>query len=145
MTKLWYLSGLSVWVYQGCFWQCIRHDKFCLLWPAFDIYQGYTFEFIKDISDTVLDVINAVYQDKPLINSPYIFQIYNEYLTLIFAMNFSLCFLEMEGLAMKDSTTKLPYSCFINNSSSSVMLIKHLTSRFESSNCRRVLTRHAPW
>ena len=56
-----------VWVDQGCFWHCIRHDKCRLLWQAFDIYQGYTFRFIKAVSDTVLDMINAVYYDKPLI------------------------------------------------------------------------------
>ena len=26
------LIGLSVWVYQGCFWHCIWNDKFCLKW-----------------------------------------------------------------------------------------------------------------
>ena len=30
-------------------------------------YRGYTFEFIKAVSDTVLDMINAAYHDKPLI------------------------------------------------------------------------------
>ena len=30
-------------------------------------YQGYTFEFIKAVSDTVLDMINAVHHDKPWI------------------------------------------------------------------------------
>ena len=30
------------WVYQGCFWHCIWHDKCCLLWQPFDIYHGYT-------------------------------------------------------------------------------------------------------
>ena len=30
-------------------------------------YQGYMFEFIKAVSDSVLDMINAVYHDKPLI------------------------------------------------------------------------------
>ena len=32
-------------------------------------YRGYTFEFIKALSDTVLDMINAVYHDKPLVLS----------------------------------------------------------------------------
>ena len=67
MTSLWYLSGLYVWVYQGCFWHCVRHDKFRLLWQAFGIYQGYAFEFIKAVPGTVLDKINAAYHDKPLI------------------------------------------------------------------------------
>ena len=34
---------------------------------AFDIYRGFTFEFIKAISDIFLDLINTVYYDKPLI------------------------------------------------------------------------------
>ena len=38
-----------------------------LLCQVFDIYQGYTFEFIKALSDTVFDVVNPVYYDKPLI------------------------------------------------------------------------------
>ena len=72
-------------VYQGCFWHCIRHDKCILRWQAVDIDQGYvsrearfpsssnedkllnTFEFIKAVSDTVFDMINAVYDDKTLI------------------------------------------------------------------------------
>ena len=66
MTSLWYLPGLYVWVYQGCFWHYIRHAKCCLSWQAFDIYRGSTFEFIKVLSDTV-DMINAAYHDKPLI------------------------------------------------------------------------------
>ena len=60
-------SGLHLWVYQGCFWHSMRHDKCRLSWQAFDIYQGYTFEFIKAVSDTVWDMINAAYRDKPLI------------------------------------------------------------------------------
>ena len=67
MTSLWYWSGLYVWVYQGSFWHCIRLDKCCLSWQAFDIDQGYTFEFLKAVSDILLDLINAVYHDKPLI------------------------------------------------------------------------------
>ena len=39
----------------------VYHDK------PFDIYQGYTFEFIKAVSDSVLDMINSVYYDKPLV------------------------------------------------------------------------------
>ena len=46
--------------YQGCFWHCIRHDKWCLLWQAFNIYQGYTFESIKAVSDTVFTMSNTV-------------------------------------------------------------------------------------
>ena len=71
--------------YQGCFWHCIRHNKWCLSWQAFDIYRGCVsgearlpssiseykllsaFEFIKAISDTGFDMINAVYHDKHLI------------------------------------------------------------------------------
>ena len=53
--------------YQGCFWHCVWHDKCRLLWQSFDFYRGYTFEFIKAVSDTVLDMINAVYHDNPLI------------------------------------------------------------------------------
>ena len=30
-------------------------------------YQGYSFELIKAVSDTVLDTINAIYHDKPLV------------------------------------------------------------------------------
>ena len=67
MTSLWYLPRLYIWVYQSCFWHCIRHDKCRLLWQALDIYRGYMFEFIEAVSDTVLDMINAVYYDKPLI------------------------------------------------------------------------------
>ena len=65
--------------YQGCFWHCIRHNKWCLSWQAFDIYRGCVsgearlpssiseykllsaFEFIKAISDTVLHMMNAYY------------------------------------------------------------------------------------
>ena len=43
---LWYLPWLHVWVYQGCFWLCIWHDKYRLLWQAFDIYQDCMLEFI---------------------------------------------------------------------------------------------------
>ena len=43
MTSLLYLLGIYVWVYQGCFWQSIRHDKCRLLWQAFDIYWGQSF------------------------------------------------------------------------------------------------------
>ena len=77
----------NVGVYQGCFWHCIRHDRFRLLWQAFDIFESirlslsrlfltlYQFsrlvltlyEFIKAASDTVLYMINAVYHDKLLI------------------------------------------------------------------------------
>ena len=32
----------NVWVYQGCFWHCIWHNKYRLSWPAFDFYKGYT-------------------------------------------------------------------------------------------------------
>ena len=67
MTSLWYLLELCTWVYQGCFWHCIRHDKCCLLWQYFDIYWSYTFDFIKAVSDTVLDMINAAYYDKTLV------------------------------------------------------------------------------
>ena len=74
----------NVQVYQGCFCHCIRPDKFRLLCQAVGIYQGYfsgearlpsssmeyellnTFEFIKAVSGTVLDMINLVYYDKPL-------------------------------------------------------------------------------
>ena len=59
--------GLYVWVYQGCFWHGIWHDKFRLLWQAFDIYQDYTFEFTKAVSNTVLDMVNSAYNAKPLI------------------------------------------------------------------------------
>ena len=38
------------------------HDK-----PLIFIRQGYTFEFIKAVSDIVFDMINAAYQEKPLI------------------------------------------------------------------------------
>ena len=34
---------------------------------TFDIYQGYTFEFIKAVSGTVFGTIKAVYHEKPLI------------------------------------------------------------------------------
>ena len=44
----------------------IRHDKW-LLWQAFDIYWGYTFEFIKAVSGIVVAMSNAAYYDKPLI------------------------------------------------------------------------------
>ena len=77
-------------VCQGCFWHCIWHDKYCyytrhlifigakrlslsrlflalyftwqmlLLYQAFDIYRRYTFEFIKAVSGTVFDMINAI-------------------------------------------------------------------------------------
>ena len=67
MTSLWYFSEIYVQVYQSCFLHCIRHNKCRLSWQAFDIYRGYTFKFIKAVSDTVLDIINAVYHDKPLI------------------------------------------------------------------------------
>ena len=67
MTSLWYLSEFHAWVYQGCFWHCIWHDKCHLLWQAFDFDRGYTFKFIKAVSDSVLDMINAMYYDKPLI------------------------------------------------------------------------------
>ena len=66
---IWYSSGLYVEVYQGCFWHCIRHNKCRLSWQVFDIHQGYTFKFIKALSDTVLDMIKTVYHDKPLISS----------------------------------------------------------------------------
>ena len=66
MTSLWYLPGLYVWVYRGCFWHYNRRDKCRLSWQAFDIDQGYTFEFIEAVSDTIIDMINAVYHDKPL-------------------------------------------------------------------------------
>ena len=56
-----------VYVYQGCFWHCIWRDQCRLSWQAFDIYRGYTFEFIKAVSDDVFDMINAVYRDKPVI------------------------------------------------------------------------------
>ena len=65
MTNLWFLSGRYVWVYQGCFWRCIWHDKCCLSWQTFDFYQGYTFVFIKAVSATVFHMIIAVYDDKP--------------------------------------------------------------------------------
>ena len=50
-----------------------------LSWQAFDFYRGYVSgearllssgirsSFIKAVSDTVLDMINAAYHDKPLI------------------------------------------------------------------------------
>ena len=41
MTSLWYLLELYAWVYQGCFWHCIWHNKCRLLWQAFDIYHSY--------------------------------------------------------------------------------------------------------
>ena len=110
-TRLWFLSGLRfgrssspiirqwitiaeyVWVYQGCFWHSIRHDKYRLSFIMTSIWfhRGYvlgeaclpssgsenkslnTFEFIKAVFDTVLelDMINAfiVYHDKHLILS----------------------------------------------------------------------------
>ena len=34
---------------------------------SLDIYRSYTFEFIKAVSDTVLDMINAADYAKPLI------------------------------------------------------------------------------
>ena len=34
---------------------------------SFGIDQGYTFEFIKTVSSTVLDMMNAAYYDKPLV------------------------------------------------------------------------------
>ena len=61
------------------------HDKCCLSCQAFDFYRGFisgedrlpasgsehkllnTFEFIKAVSDTVWDMINAAYHAKPLI------------------------------------------------------------------------------
>ena len=45
----------------------IKYDEHGLSGIAFDIYHRYTFEFIKAVSDTVLDAINAVYHDKPLV------------------------------------------------------------------------------
>ena len=75
----------NVYVYQSCFWHCIWHDKCRLSLQTFDFYGGYvsgearlpssgreyillnTFELIKTVSDTVLDMINAAYHDKPLI------------------------------------------------------------------------------
>ena len=45
----------------------MRHDKCRLSRQAFDIDRGYTLKFIKAVSDTVLDTINVVYHDKPLI------------------------------------------------------------------------------
>ena len=57
----------NVQVYQGCFWHCIWHDECRLSWQTFDIDQGYAFEFIKVVSDIVLDMINAAYHGKPLI------------------------------------------------------------------------------
>ena len=59
MTNLWCLSGLCfgrslspiirqrikiaeyVWIYQGCFWHYIWHEKCRLSWQAFDVYRGY--------------------------------------------------------------------------------------------------------
>ena len=92
MTRLWYLSGLYVWIYQGCLWHCIWHDNLCLSWHAFDFYRGYVsgeahlpssgceykllsgFEFIKAVSDTVFymicllwpafDFIGATFREK---------------------------------------------------------------------------------
>ena len=87
MTSLWYLSWLYVWVYQGCFWHCIKHDKCRWSWQAVYFYRGYVSgeaslpssgskyellkmsEFIKAVSDTVLNMINALYHDKPFILS----------------------------------------------------------------------------
>ena len=66
---------------------CIWHDNCCSSWQAFDIYLSYvsgearlsssgseynllkTFEFIKPVSDTVLDMINVVHCVKYLILS----------------------------------------------------------------------------
>ena len=39
----------------------VYHDK------PFGIHQSYTFEFIKAVSDTVLDMINTTYHEKPLV------------------------------------------------------------------------------
>ena len=60
VTSLWYLSGLFIWVYQGCFWHCIRHDKCRLLWQAFDINQGYTSELIKAVSDCLFLLLSSL-------------------------------------------------------------------------------------
>ena len=85
IIRQWMYITEYAWAFQGCFWHCIWHDKCRLLWQAFDIHQGYvsggaclpssgsecillnTFDFIKAVSDTVFDMINVVYYDKPLI------------------------------------------------------------------------------
>ena len=65
MPSLLIFIGAIRWVYQGCFWNSIRYDKCRLSWQAFDIYRGY--EFIKVVSNTVLDTVNVVYHDNLLI------------------------------------------------------------------------------
>ena len=58
---------MLIFLFDMIFWHHIWHDKCCLSWQAFDIYLGYTFKFIKAVSDNVFDMINSVYHDKPLI------------------------------------------------------------------------------
>ena len=82
MTSLWYSSTLR---FRSCFWNWIGNGKCRSLWQAFDIDRCYVsrqpcfpssgneykllsaFEFIKAVSETGLNMINAAYYEKPLI------------------------------------------------------------------------------